>query len=329
MTDPMTIRKRPLGQTGLDIPELVLGGGFVGGVMIDPPEDVRREALRRCLDAGVDWVDTAQSYGQGQSEANIGRLLAELAPAARPRISTKIGLKPEDMADPKTAVRRAIEASLERLGLERVQVYQLHNRIGTSDSGWITPYAMLRPGGVADAFAAVKEAGLTEHIGITALGDTGAVRDVIASERFETAQVYYNLLNPSAGANAPADYDTTDFRGLLGACKAHGLGVFGIRIMAAGVLATSERHGREIPITANSSPQAEEARAAAAWAALGPRAEPRAATAVRYALAEPRLSTTVFGAATLEHVDIALAAAASGPLEADALARLAGVHLTA
>lgn len=319
----MRLRQRPLGETGLTIPELILGGGFVGGVMIDPPEDVRRQALNRCLAAGSDWIDTAQSYGDGRSETHIGRLLAELPAADRPRVSTKIGLRPEDRADPASAVRRALEASLDRLGLEKVEVYQLHNRIGTSRPDWLTPYDILRPGGVADAFAEVREARLAAHVGVTALGDPAAVRDVIASDRFETAQVYFNLLNPSAGAHVAPGFDSTDFRGLLSACRAHGVGVFGIRVLAAGVLATTARHGREIPITSNAAPAAEEARAVAAWAALGPRDEPAAATAIRYALAETRLSTAVFGAATLEHIDIALAAAAAGPLEADAIRRLA------
>ena len=243
----------------------------------------------------------------------------------RPRISTKYGLKPDDLADPAGAVRRAIEGSLERLGLERVEVFQLHNRIGNGDESWITPYDLLKPGGVADAFEAVKEAGLTDHIGLTALGAPIAVRDAIASGRFETAQVYYNVLNPSAGRNVPARFDTTDFRGVLGACRAHGLGVFGIRVFAAGVLATTLRHGREIPVTENADPDAEAARAEMLWAALEDQNEPTAATALRFTIAEPRLSTSVFGAATLDHVDIALAAAANGPLAPDAVAKLDAV----
>ncbi len=318
----MSMRQNPLGRTGLNIPELVLGGGFVGGVMIDPPPDVRRQALDMCLDAGCDWVDTATSYGQGQSETNIGALLAEMPAAKRPRISSKIGLKRADMADPKGAVRRAIEASLSRLKLDRVEVYQLHNRIGHAGGDWLSPYDVLRPGGVADAFAAIKEDGLAGHVGFTALGDPGPIRDVMASERFETAQVYYNMLNPSAGRNVRPSFGTTDFRGLLGACKAHGLGVFAIRILAAGVLATEARHGRELPVTLNAEPGMEEARAKAAWAAIGPRNEPHAATAARFALAEPRISAAVFGAATIEHVEIALSAAAAGPLEPEAIRRL-------
>ena len=320
------MQHRKLGQTGLAIPELVLGGGFVGGVMIDPPEDVRREALRRCLDAGSDWIDTAQSYGNGQSETNIGRLLAELPAGERPRVSTKINLSADDLKAPRDAVLRALEASLKRLGLPKVEVYQLHNRIGFAGDRAIAPHDILKPGGVADAFAAARASGMTDHAGITALGDPGAVRDVVASGRFQTAQVYYNLLNPSAGAAVPPGFDTTDFRGLLGACKAHDVGVFAIRIMAAGVLATTVRHGREIPILPNADAASEEARARAAWAALGPRDEPHAATAVRFALAEERISAAVFGAATLEHIDIALAAAAAGPLEPEARACLAAAR---
>ena len=318
----MTMRQRPLGATGLTIPELILGGGFVGGVMLDPPEEVRRVALQKCLAAGSDWIDTAQSYGNGASETNIGALLAEMPASERPRVSTKIGLTPDDMGDVKGAVCRAIEASLERLGLEKVQVYQLHNRIGWTEDRTLTPYDILKPGGVADAFQAVRDAGLTEHIGITALGEPGAIRDVIASRRFQTAQIYYNMINPSSGRNVSPRFGTADFRGLLSAAKANGVGVFGIRILAAGVLATDVRHGREIPITPNADPAAEEARAAFAWARLGPRDEPKAATAIRYALAEERISAAVFGAATLEHVDIALAAAEAGPLEAAALKAL-------
>ena len=318
----MAMAQRPLGKTGLTVPHLTLGGGFVGGVMIDPPEDVRRAALHRCLEAGIDWVDTAESYGKGQSETNIGRLLQELPARERPRISTKYGMQPDDLNDPVSAVRRAIEASLRRLDLQKVEVFQLHNRIGRGGAGWLTPYDVLRPGGVADAFLAVKQAGLADHIGLTALGDPIAVRDVIASGRFETAQVYLNALNQSAARNAPAGHDTTDFHGIMGACRAHGLGVFAIRILAAGVLATSIRHGREIPVTQNADADAEAQRAAALWQAIDRQDEPTAATAIRFALTEPDVSTAVFGAATLEHLDIALAAGAAGSLDRNLVAKV-------
>ena len=72
------MKHRRFGCTGIDISELVFGGGFVGGILIDADDDTRREAIRRALDAGVNWIDTAPSYGQGQSETALGWLLGEL-----------------------------------------------------------------------------------------------------------------------------------------------------------------------------------------------------------------------------------------------------------
>ena len=60
-----------LGKTGLKIPELILGGGFVGGVMIHSDKATQEQAIHRCLEVGSDWIDTAQMYGSGESETNI------------------------------------------------------------------------------------------------------------------------------------------------------------------------------------------------------------------------------------------------------------------
>ena len=58
-----------LGRTDLEISEIVLGGGYVGGVFLHGDDDTRRRVLRMALDNGVNWVDTAPSYGYGQSES--------------------------------------------------------------------------------------------------------------------------------------------------------------------------------------------------------------------------------------------------------------------
>lgn len=88
------------------------------------------------------------------------------------------------------------------------------------------------------------------------------------------------------------------------------------------MLATNERHGREIPITENSDPDAEAARADAVWRVLGKRDEDHAATAIRYALAEQKISTSIFGAASLQHIEVAFSAAFDGPLEAEAVNKI-------
>ena len=71
----------------------------------------------------------------------------------------------------------------------------------------------------------MREEGLTRLIGITAIGDTAACRRVIASGRFNSAQVYYNILNPSAGQDMPPAWQGRDFRGLIATCNEHGVAV--------------------------------------------------------------------------------------------------------
>jgi aryl-alcohol dehydrogenase-like predicted oxidoreductase len=136
------------------------------------------------------------------------------------------------------------------------------------------------------------------------------------------AQVYYNLLNPTAMAAAGPGWSSTDFDCLLHRCAARDMGVMGIRIFAAGHLASSERHGREIAITANAENAAEEARARAVRDVLGSKYGTGAQTALRFGLACPLLSTIVVGIGETWHLDEALAAAEMGPLPGPALALL-------
>jgi aryl-alcohol dehydrogenase-like predicted oxidoreductase len=100
------------------------------------------------------------------------------------------------------------------------------------------------------------------------------------------------------------------------------MGVMGIRIFAAGHLASSERHGREVAITANAENAAEEARAMAVWEVLRSRHGTGAQTALRFGLACPLLSTIVVGIGETWHLDEALAAATMGPLPGAAIADL-------
>ena len=120
----------------------------------------------------------------------------------------------------------------------------------------------------------LRAQGLCDWIGLTGLGDPGPLHQVIDSGRFDAVQIYYNLLNPTAMASAGPGWNSTDFDGLLHRCAAQDMGVMGIRIFAAGHLASSERHGREVAITANAEDAAEEARAKAALEVLGRSTEP-------------------------------------------------------
>ena len=127
------MRKSILGRTGLEISELVLGGGVTGGILINADEATRFAALRRAVMGGINWIDTAPIYGNGASEETIGRHIESLTP--RPQISTKVRLETEDMDEIPSAILRSLEASLTRLRLPKIELFQLHNHIGTTLGG--------------------------------------------------------------------------------------------------------------------------------------------------------------------------------------------------
>jgi L-glyceraldehyde 3-phosphate reductase len=318
----MTMNKRRFARTGLDVSEVVLGGGIVGGILILTDEDVRQTALERVLAAGIDWIDTAASYGNGVSEQTIGRHLPHLNP--RPHISTKFIVAPDDHADVAGAIARSLHQSLKRLRLDRVDLLQLHNhiRLGNGPRA-ITPDQVLRRGGVADALDELKRQGLIGAFGLTAAGEMRAVHEVIDSGRFDTAQVYYNMINPSAAwERAPAGWGTDDFAGLMAACRRRGMGLMNIRVFAGGSLASPQRHGREFVMFPGADLDSEAKRAAAIRRALGDAYGTPAQAALRFALTNTEFACHVIGIADLNQLDEALAAARMGPLPPDALAKL-------
>lgn len=320
------MQRRRFGRTGLKVPALTFGGGWVGGLLMRGSEKERQAVLDCALVGGIDWFDTAALYGNGVSETVIGQWLQSLPPERRPRVSTKFNVD-TSAGDFAGQIERSVAASLERLGLSRVPLLILHSRVVDAanrrrDTRSLTSAEVLGTGGIADIMDGLRRQGLCGWIGLTALGDPGALAEVVDSGRFDAAQVYYNLLNPTAMAPAGSGWSTTDFAGLLNRCAAQDMGVMGIRIFAGGHLASSERHGREIAITANAEDAAEEARATAVWDVLGSTHGTGAQTALRFGLACPLLSTVVVGIGETWHLDEALAAAEMGPLPDAAIAKL-------
>lgn len=317
------VKKRRFGRTGLEVPEVTYGGGWVGGLLIRADQATAHAMLDRAMTVGVDWVDTAAAYGNGVSEQVIGAWLKTRGVDARPRLSTKFAVDAA-AGDFKGQIRRSLEASLERLGESRVEVLILHNSIAADGASDRVPRdvsvsEVLGPGGIADALDQLKGEGLFDHLGLTGLGTPVALADVVDSGRFDIAQIYANLLNPSAVRAVAAGWNSTDFARLADRCRSQDMGVMGIRIFAAGHLATDVRHGREIPITANAEGAAEELRARAVRAALGDSHGTRAQTALRYGLGLEQLSTIVVGIGETSHFDEVLGAVEKGPLPADAL----------
>jgi len=325
------MEKRRLGRTGLSVSALTFGCGAVGGLMTRGAPADQERAVARALDAGINHFDTAPAYGNGASEQNLGRVLANLKPDVI--VSTKVRLAAADRGRIGAAVAASLEASLTRLGRDHVDLFQFHNQLAERhDGATFSVEEML--GDVLAAFTRVREQGKTRFIGFTAIGETGALHRLVASGAFDTAQVPYNALNPSAGAALPDRYPAQDYGRLLDRTRQADMGTIGIRVLAGGALSgREERHPLGLavvePIGSGASYAADAARAR--------RLEPMvregyAASltemAMRFAIAHPALSTTEIGLATIEQLDDAIRAVEKGPLPPAALARLAELQAT-
>ena len=321
------MKHRKFGRSGIDVSEIVFGAGAVGGIVIRKDDATKREAIRRAIAGGINWVDTAAQYGNGKSEEALGWLLPESG--AKPFVSTKFSLDVEKLDDVRRQVEERLQSSLARLKRSSVDLLQLHNRIGPKAGGRVmTVEQVLGKGGVADGLERLRDKGLIRLMGITALGDAASCCEVIRSGRFDSAQVYYNLLNPSAGRVMPAAWTGQNLGGIIEACRVAEVAVMAIRIFAAGVIASDERTGRESVLTADTEIAEEERKAKVVFAALGEGLGTRAQVALRYVLSNPHVSCAVIGSAELEHIGEALQAAAMGPLPPEALARLDALYAT-
>jgi len=313
------MRTRNFGRTGLRVSEIVFGGGYVGGLLIHGDDDTRLGTVRRALDAGVNWIDTAPAYGAGASEEALGWILREVED--QPYLSTKVAIDPSRLDDIPGQIEKSLHASLTRLDRESVDLLQLHNPIAAHPGAGALGVAQVL-GDVAAGLERMRAQGLTDFIGITALGEAGAIREVLDSARFDSAQVYYNMINPSAARPVADGWSGHDFSGVIDTCLTHGVAMMAIRVLAAGVLATDVRHGREIVLTRGSDIAMEERRARAAFQAIGTRYGTRAQAAIRFVIANPEISCAVVGLAAPAHLEEALGAAESGPLPPEGLAAL-------
>jgi aryl-alcohol dehydrogenase-like predicted oxidoreductase len=178
---PDALRTAQLGATGIEITRVGLGAWAIGGADYDwgwgsQDDDESIAAIHHALDLGVNWIDTAAQYGFGHSEQVVGRALAGLDP--RPYVFTKGG-QPE--GPNRTTVQtlrrdsllREVEGSLKRLGVDAIDLYQIHWPIPDEEieEGWST-------------FAELKEQGLVRHIGVSNF-DVGHLRraQAIAGEQ--------------------------------------------------------------------------------------------------------------------------------------------------
>ena len=213
---------RIFGRTGMRLSLLGFGCGAVGGLMVrGDPRDQER-TIARAIDVGVNYFDTAVQYGNGESEKNLGRILQSLKPA-NAVVGTKVRLPSAKFKSIADTVATSLEGSLARLSRDRVDIFHLHNAITESGGGEALSVQQV-VGEVVPAFERLRQQGKTRFLGLTAVGNTAALHQVIDASAFDSAQVVYNMLNPSAATELPANYPAQDYGRLFDHTSAAGVG---------------------------------------------------------------------------------------------------------
>jgi aryl-alcohol dehydrogenase-like predicted oxidoreductase len=319
----MGLAKRPLGRTGFEISAVGFGAWAAGGGgwtfgWGPQDDDASLRAISRAVAKGVNWIDTAAVYGLGHSEEVVGRAVRALPAVERPLVFTKCGLRWDD-ADRMRPPRRILdpasipaecEASLRRLGLETIDLYQFH---WPDESG----------AAVEDSWAAMVrlvEQGKARAIGVSNFG-VPLLERCQSVRRVDSLQPPFSLVRRDAGAAE------------IPWCAARGTGVIVYSPMQSGLLTdgfSAERVARLAPDDWRRKaphfqpPNLE--RNLALRDALRPIAARRGvsvgALAVAWTLAWPGVSGAIVGARSPEQVDgwIAAGGLTLEPAELDAIA---------
>ena len=217
--------------------------------------------------------------------------------------------------------------SLRRMGRDHVDLFQLHNPLVAKDAGDKLDINIALEQ-VAPALEKLKKAGKTRFIGFSGVGETAALHRAVDSRLFDTVQVVYNVLNPSAGGAMPKGAPGQDYGRLLDKAKANDMGTIIIRALAGGALSgTAERHPLAMqsvdPIGSAPNFSGDVARAQALEPLVR---ESKSADltelAERFVIAHPAVSTMLVGYSTLDHLEAAIAAVNKGPLPEALLRRI-------
>jgi aryl-alcohol dehydrogenase-like predicted oxidoreductase len=318
---------RVFGRSGMRLSILGFGCGAVGGLMVRGSPGDQDRAIGLALDAGINYFDTAVMYGNGVSETNLGRVLGARKPA-NIAVGTKVRVPAgRPIAQ---AVTESLDGSLQRLKMDRVDIFHLHNTITLNGGGETLSVAQVK-NEVVPAFEALRRAGKIRFLGITANGETAALHQVIDAQLIDSAQVSYNMLNASAATALPANYPAQDYERLFDHIQKAGVGVVGIRVLAAGALSgTAERHPTASPPPApigsahSYEMDLERARRLMPLVTEG-FASNLVEAAIRFAITHPAMGSILVGMATVEEFEGSLAAVLKGPLPQAALDRLAAL----
>jgi aryl-alcohol dehydrogenase-like predicted oxidoreductase len=313
MQSAKSIPRAPLGRTGLEISRIGVGAWAMGGAgwwewgWSGQTDADSIAAIERAVEVGVNWIDTAGGYGFGHSEEVVGRALRGVTP--RPYVFTKCSVLAgsggtEVHSLKRDSIRREAESSLRRLGIDSIDLFQLHEPVPEEDieEGWA-------------ALVELRDGGLVRHIGVSNFTPR-QMAQIAAIAPIEAIQPPYSLIDRSAEED-----------GVLAYAEETGAGVVVYSPLASGLLGggmTPERiaalpdtdwRGRD---AAFNEPQLSVNLALAAR--LGAIAEPLGVTvaeaAVAWTLGHPAVSAAIVGCRRPAYVDAIVSGASPSLIEA-------------
>jgi aryl-alcohol dehydrogenase-like predicted oxidoreductase len=295
------VEKRKLGNSDLSITPLGFGAWALGGANgkfgWGPQDDAESiAAIRHALERGVNWIDTAAAYGFGHSEEVVARALCGLGASERPYVFTKCGQVPDgtggnlESLDP-ASLRRECEASLRRLQVEAIDLYQIHwptDRIEDIDAGWAT-------------LADLQREGKVRWIGVSNF-NVAELQRAQAIAPVTSLQPPYSLLR--------RDIETD----ILPYARAHDIGVIVYSPMQSGLLSGTMTRERAAALPASDwrsrSPEFGEPKLSANLAlverlrAIGAKHGARPGeVAIAWTLCKPAVTAAIVGARTPAQVD--------------------------
>jgi D-threo-aldose 1-dehydrogenase len=285
---------RDLGSTGLRVSPLWMGTSALGWTTdrhgYPVPRDEAFATVRRVLASPINCIDTSNNYGDGEVERRIGHVIREVGIPSGSLIVTKVDRHPSTDDFSESQVRRSLQQSQERLGMDRFPLLFLH------DPEHISLEAGTARGGPLEAMVRLREEGVAAHIGVAggpidvlaAYLETGAFEVVITHNR-------YTLLDRSAER-------------LLQLAERLGVAVVNAAAFGGGILAGRVPRAAQYAYVAASKAVLESA--AAMREACADHGVPLAAAAIQFSMREPRITATIVGMSSVEHVDAALEFAA-------------------
>jgi D-threo-aldose 1-dehydrogenase len=292
VTDPSS--RRPLAKTGFSVSPVCVGCAPLGNMPktfeYSVSEQRAFDTLRAVFRSPLNFLDTAASYGNGESERRIGEVLEEIRGLPEGCVlATKADWDPRTGDFSGQQMRRSVERSLRLLRLDRLQLVHLHDPENLNEPGREPFEYMMAPGGPVEALVELKEEGIIEHLGIAG-GPVDLMNRFVETGLFEAVITHnrYTLVNRSAESLL----DVAAQRGVAALNAAP----YGSGILAKGPDAYARYEYREAP------PEMVE-RVRAMEMACREFGVPLAAAALQFSLRDPRVVSTIVGISRPERVE--------------------------